>query len=505
MPRTAERSGLRLWVVAFIGFATLFAGWSFATPYNGPPDEAAHVLRAAGVVRGEILTRPDAYGGGFQRVPDSLHADPCFARKVNVAASCEAEPGGDESIRELGTSAARYNPVYYVVAGWPLLPWPNWTGIMLTRLLTGAYMAALLAGALVAAARWTRHRALVAGVVVATTPMVAHLGGAVNPNGLEIAAGAALFASLMALMHEQRAGINRAAVTLAGISGTVLVAPSLTGPLVLCLILGVLLIGSSKDRLRELWRSSAVKKWSAVIAVATVFSVLWTVLADRVDPYSSDHGYTFFGIVKHAFFHEWTSNVYEMISVPGWSELSQPRLVYVVWLMVAGLPLLAAFALGSRTDRWRLGLLAFGTFVPALVLEALLANRTWFFTQGYHFLVTAAGLPMLAGYVMVRNGFTAGHMRSMTRLFAVLTMPIHVGCLLYAMTRWRSGLKSFNPLEGEWTPPLGEALPIVMSVVGAGVLFAAYWWASRTPEPAHAVPAAAEEPDVAGKVEAIVK
>lgn len=487
MPRTAERSGFRLWLVAFIGFSTLFAAWSFATPYNGPPDESQHTLRAAGVVRGEIFTKQDI-NGGYQHVPDSLYPGFCFPTRVHIPASCEPEPGGDETIRELDTAAARYNPVYYAVAGWPLLPWPNWTGIMLTRLLTGAYVAALLAGAVVAAARWTRHRAMVAGVVAATTPMIAHLAGAVNPSALEIAAGAALFASLMALVHEQRAGINRAAVALAGISGVVIVLPKWTGPMWLALILGVVLVPSSKDRLRELWRSALVKTWSVVVALTTVGALLWTFLVKTADPTGWDRKFTFVGLLKVAFFHAWPNNVNQMISVPGWAELEMPRLIYVVWIMIIGLPLLAGFALGNRVERWRLGALMFGAFVPLLALELLAANRIWFFNQGRYFLTAAVGLPMLAGYIMVRHGFTAQHMRSMTRLFAVLTLPIHVACLLFAMTRWQSGLKTLNPLAGEWTPPAGSVLPIVLGFVGAGVLAVAYWSASRIPEPLHTVP-----------------
>ncbi|MGZ3141425.1 DUF2142 domain-containing protein [Lentzea chajnantorensis] len=484
MPPTAERSGVRLWLVSFVGFAALFAGWAFATPYNGPPDESQHVLRAAGVVRGEIIAKQDI-NGGLQLVPDSLYPGFCFPTKATVPADCEPEPGGDETLRELDTTAARYNPVYYAVTGWPLLPWPNWTGIMLTRLLTGAAVAALLAGTVVAAVRWTRHRALLAGVVAATTPMVAHLAGAVNPQGVEIAAGAALFASLLALVHEQRAGVNRAAVALAGISAAVLVTPKFTGAMWLCVIFGVVLLPSSKDRLRELWRSASVKRWSVLVVLATVASLAWTLVVKPADPTGWDRKQTLAMVLKHAFVHAWPNNVYQMISVPGWAELEMPRLVYIVWIMVVGLPLLAAFALGDRVERWRLGALAFGAFVPLLALEVLSANRIWFFNQGRYFLTVAVALPMLAAYVLVRHGFTARHMRTMTRLFAVLTLPVHVACLLYAMTRWQSGLKSLNPLEGEWTPPLGSVLPIVLGVVGAGVLFAAYWWASRVPERVH--------------------
>ena len=487
MPHVAERSGFRLWLVAFIGFTALFAGWAFASPYNGPPDESQHVMRAAGVVRGEIITKTDI-NGGFQTVPDSLYPGFCFPTKIWVAASCEPEPGGDERLRELDTTAARVNPVYYAVVGWPLGPWPNWRGIMLTRLLNGAAMAAMLACALVAASRWTRHRALVAGIVAAATPTIAHLGGSVNPNGIEIAAGAALFASLLALVHEQRAGVNRAAVVLASVSAAVLVTPRFTGIMFLCVIFGVVLLPSSRVRLRELWQSRWVKGWATFSLVATIASLLWTVLVKPADPTGWDRKMSVVSILKDAVFRAWPDNVNQMISVPGWSELEMPRLVYVVWIMVVGLPLLAGFALGNRVEKWRLAALAFGSFMPLIVLELLSVNRIGWFNQGRYFMPAAVALPMLAAFVLTRNGFGAAQFRTMTRLFAVLTLPIHLGCLIYTMTRWQSGLRSLNPLEGEWTPPWGSVLPLVLAVVGAGALFAAYWWASQVPEPVHTLP-----------------
>jgi hypothetical protein len=488
MPHAAERrSGYRLWLVAFLGFAALFGGWAFAAPYNGPPDESQHVMRAAGVVRGQLVAKQDI-NGGYQTVPDSLYPGFCFPTKTWMAASCEPEPGGDERLRQLDTTAARVNPVYYAVVGWPLGPWPNWRGIMLARLLTGAIMAALMACAVVAASRWTRHRAFVAGVVAATTPMVAHLGGSVNPQGVEIAAGAALFASLMALVNEQRAGVNRAAVALAAVSAAVLVTPRFTGIMFFCVILGVVFVPSSKDRLRELWQSRWVRGWTAFTVVATVASVLWTVLVKPADPTGWDRKMSFVGILKEAVLRAWPDNVYQMIAVPGWAELEMPRLVYTVWMMVVGLPLLAGFALGNRVEKWRLGALAFGAFIPLIVLELLSVNRISWFNQGRYFLPAAVALPMLAAFVLARHGFGAQHFRTMTRLFALLTLPIHVGCLMYTMTRWQSGMRSLNPLEGDWTPPWGSMLPLVLVTGGALLLFAAYWRASRIPEPVHSVP-----------------
>jgi hypothetical protein len=501
-------SGIRLWLLAFAGFFLLHVAWALAAPYNGPPDEQRHAIRAAGVLDGQLISPPadpdtrnqqrgglfdtipasEVDGSGYQTVPRSLVRPRCFPQHVEVAASCAPEPGGDETPVTVTTEAARVNPVYYLVTSWPLAIWPSWPGIMLSRLLTGAAMAALLACALVGAVRWTRHRALVAGIVVAATPMIAHLGGAINPNGLEIAAGVSLFVSLIALVHEQREGVSRAAVALAGVSAAVMVTPRFTGVMWLAVIAGVILIPSSRARLRELARSGTVRRWTAVVGVCTLAALTWTVVAKPANPVGYDHGFSANQLLRVAVVDNvWPNVANQMVGVMGWAETLMPRLIYVVWFAAVGLLVLGGMVVGARVDRWRLLALFVGTFAPLLLLEIATANQIGWFNQGRYFLTGAVGLPMLGAYVLARRRLTADQLRSITRLLAFLLLPIHLVCLVYTMDRWDSGLRSLNPFNGSWTPALGVALPIVAGVAAVTVLSVVYWLASRTP---------ADEPDV---------
>lgn len=495
-----DGSGLRLWLLAFVGFFLLHAGWSFAAAYNGPPDEQRHVIRAAGVLDGQFLApsaepdsaqfdrgedyqtipRSERDGSGYQTVPQSLVRPRCFPQRADIAADCAAEPGGDRTPVAVTTDAARYNPVYYLVTSWPLGFWPDWRGILASRLLTGAAMAALLACALVAAARWTRHRAAVAGVVVAVTPLVAHLGGAINPSGLEIAASIALFAALIALVHEQSGGVNRAAVTLAGVSAMVLVLPRFTGVVWLAVIMGVLLVPSSRARLAELARSRLVRVWAAAVLLSGLAGLGWTVFAGSVEPYRSDYGLPFAVILRVAIVDDvWPNVANQMVGVMGWNETLMPRLVYAVWFAAVGLLVLGGLTVGSRVERWRLLALFFATFTPLLTLEILTVNQIGWFSQGRYFLPGAVGLPILGAHILARRRLTADQVRSVTRLLVILLLPIHVGCLAFTMCRWQSGLRSLNPFKGSWSPPMGSVLPLVCAVVAVAVLAVAYWQASR--------------------------
>src|SRR6266536_870463 len=127
-PAMSKRSGIRLWLLAFAGFCLLHAGWAFAAPYNGPPDEARHAIRASALLDGQFigpLVPPEQVdhpqrgqvfapiqanpqdAGGYQTVPGSLVRPRCFPQRVDVAANCAAEPGGDTAPVTTTTEAAR--------------------------------------------------------------------------------------------------------------------------------------------------------------------------------------------------------------------------------------------------------------------------------------------------------------------------------------------------------------------------------------------------------------
>jgi hypothetical protein len=76
--------------------------------------------------------------------------------------------------------------------------WPDQTGRLVGRLvsvLLGASLIGLAWGALSRLGGWRAFAAL----AVAVTPMTVNLVGAINPNGLEIAAGVLLFAATLTL------------------------------------------------------------------------------------------------------------------------------------------------------------------------------------------------------------------------------------------------------------------------------------------------------------------
>src|SRR5262249_47337786 len=174
----------------------------------GAYDEHDHVVRAAGVVRGQILVPPTYQkdDGGYQSVPASL-VPPNFdcMRKRSEPATCLGTPPNDRTPRDVHTRAARYNPIYYAVVGWPLLPLPSMAGIIVTRLLNALLCAVILATALVTMWPLRRYRFMFLAMLLAVSPMVLSLNGLVNPNGVEIDAAILLWVALLRLLRPELA------------------------------------------------------------------------------------------------------------------------------------------------------------------------------------------------------------------------------------------------------------------------------------------------------------
>ena len=89
----------------FATFFFVFALWSAAVPMYGTPDEPAHMVRAAGIVRGQVdgdLNEDRRY---TYDVPAILNSQPgCYAFKKEATADCLVIPAdvGEASVVSTG-------------------------------------------------------------------------------------------------------------------------------------------------------------------------------------------------------------------------------------------------------------------------------------------------------------------------------------------------------------------------------------------------------------------
>lgn len=491
----AKRGSVRPWVLAFLAFLFIIGAWSVAAPYDGTPDEMQHIFRAAGVVSGQIMPEPAEAvrgSGAYQDVPRGLVRDTsCWRFQPTVSASCAAEPGSDSTLVSIGTGAGRYHPFYYALVGWPLVLWPGWAGVILARLISAALASALLASALVTILRYSKYRLPLAGLLVAVTPMTGHMAGAVNPNGLEIAAGVAFFAAAIPLLIGRAAGRTSGVLWLAGISAVLMAMLRTTGLLYLAFGFLALLLPIKFAQLKSLWRSKPTRIWGILLALTAMTSAIWIVkmeatdlgdfnLNGRILSFSQSTMFTF------GLFRQYLD---EIVGVTGWLDTNMAPPIYLAWEAAAAGLILIAILYGTRTDKCRLFTIFLGGFALPMGMQIYYANTVGFITQGRYLLPMLVGLVLLAGFIAEENGFGAGQSRKLVRLYAMGLLPIHFACLMYTMMRWQRGMPyradkmgftSFNPFGGAWQPQLGTVLPVALEVAGL-LLFGYLAWRALSP------------------------
>jgi hypothetical protein len=483
----AERRVRRLGLLAFVGFFLMIAAWSFAAPYDGTPDEQAHIVRAAGVDSGQVAPAPAAAvrgSGAFQTVPRGLVRTNCWAFHQDKSAACATPPSADRTLVTAPTGAGRYNPAFYALVGWPLRLWPGWPGVLLARLICAAASAALLAAAFVGALRWSRLRLLAVGLVAATTPMALQMASAVNPSGLEITAGTALFASGIPLFTRPAgARFERRLLWQVAIAAAILATLRAAGPLWLLFSAVALLLPLRPSRIRQLWAQKPMR-WCTVALIAIgVAGVGWTVARKATD-LGDFRGSVWFshGQAIWAVLQEWREYTDELVGVMSWLDLRLPAFVYIVWELAVGGLILAGVVMGTRLDRWRLFVVFLGGAVVPTLMQVKYLNQQGFVTQGRYLLPVLVGLVLMAAFIMEERGVGPRHVRTIARLATATLLPLQLVALGYTMVRWQHGIaksapkaRDLNPLAGPWHPVVGSLAPLLIEAAGLVVIGVLLW------------------------------
>lgn len=474
-------------LVAFLGFFLMIAAWSVAAPYDGTPDEQAHIIRAAGVANGQVAPAPveAANGtGAFQQVPRGLiRNDLCWRYNAGAPASCAVPPGSDRTLVNAPTAAGRYNPVYYALVGWPLRLWPGWAGVLLARLIGAAASAALLGGAFVSAMRWSRLRMIGVGLVAVVTPMTLQITSAVNPNGLEIAAGICLFAAGIPLFVRREDRFDRRLLWLVVISAAILATLRATGPLWLAFAAVALLLPFRLSTLRRLLKIRAVLWSAAALVVVVLLGVGWTVVQKASVLGSFQQPYYFSpGMSTWVVLREWREWVDELVGVMSWLDTDLPAYVYVFWESAVVALIIPAVALARRVDRLRMFVIVLGGVVTPTLLQIRYLNKYGFVTQGRYLLPLLSGLVLIAAFILEESGMPVRIARFAGRLAVLVLLPLNLFALAYTMIRWQHGIRvhpiprlDLNPLAGPWNPPLGSAVPLLAELIGVCLVGALVW------------------------------
>ena len=407
------------------------------------------MIRAAGVAAGEIAPPPAAAekgSGAFQDVPAGLVREQCWQFKPAVSAACAVPPGSDDTPCAPAPAPVATTPSTTPWWAGRSTLWPGWSGVLLARFISAGIAAALLASAFVVAVNWSRRRLMIAGLLVAVTPMAAQMASAVNPNGVEIAAGVAFFAATIPLFLDRRPKPHHGLLILAGISGLLLAMLRQTGPLWLAAAFVAFAFPWRQSNVGRLVREKAVWWWVGGIAVAALTAVGWGVVMKSSDlgKYGG-HVYTY-GQAAFAEADRWRGYLDQMVGVTSWLDTRMPAPIYLTWQFVAATLLIGAFVFGRLVDRGRLlVLIVAGTVVPS-VMQVALVKQTGFVTQGRYMLPMLAGVMLFAAYVWEERGLDAARSRTLVRLSVILLLPIQLFALILTMVRWQDGLPKIPDL-----------------------------------------------------------
>ena len=486
----------RTWLTAFLVFCLLGAAWSLAMPYDGPADELQHVLRAYGVWSGQVLpSTPDLL------VPQSLVPHgldtlaSCFRWQHTVSAHCAATAGANTAqIHHLiwfPSNAANYSPIYYWLVGWPIRIWPTYFGIIAARLLTTLFMSAFIAFAITALSRVKHSRWMLAGLLVALTPVTVNLEGGVNPAGPEIVVGLALFAALIAIVDARRpsAGLVR----LACVSAAFLAVFRSFGPEWMVLILAVSALGLGWPRLlnprgwlpglRRVLGNRTLQRWLPLSVVGLGFGLYWDEFTGGVGNLAAGSTAGQIGLA-HAYVDElWSRTTYYtdgFIALTSYGDVPTPQLVFYIWFGVCAALILLALAVSSWLNRLRIAGTIAAAYVILIYPDAETVTHGWWLSQGRYALPFIVGAPLLAAHALGEQRLLAAvHLRKLTRLMALILLPIQLVMLYLTMIRFESGGKHLNVLHGSWHPALGPELPLLVCCAGIAV---AWYMALRLSE-----------------------
>jgi hypothetical protein len=409
---------------------------------------------------------------------------PCFAFQARVTPACEdarpEHPPAPSGSLTMYTTAGHYNPTYYALVGWPSLVFKGVGGMFLLRLASAFVNSLLLAGAVTLAARWPRPGPLVAGLVVAATPMVLFLDATVNPNSLEITSAVlAWVAALSLALQPDPAQLRRRVLTLVG-AGVLLVNVRPLGYEWLAAILAAALcVAAGRGAVGAVLRSRTTWRACALAAPAMVFGLWWTLHNgdDAKVPYVPGNALV---PAAHSTLNGMQWDLQCMIAVFGWLDTPAPTVVYDLWIGVTVLLALLAVVLG----RWRqvlavLGLGAGIVLIP-VAAQGFEARHVGLIWQGRYLLAFAVGLPILSGAVLAARFADAGLPRWADRRL-VLTVAAALACADFAafvrsLRRYSTGLDG-HLLFGRitWQPP--GHWPLWAVLYAAALALSVAWFA----------------------------
>lgn len=478
-------SEVRIWKLVLFGLlAGLIVCWVFATPIFGTSDESAHVIKAAAVVRGELVGTPVGGPSTIVVIPQGLvgaNPVPCFALHPTLSAGCVKPLSTDNGLVSEKTWTGYYPPLYYLLVGWPSRLCSGVTAVYAMRLISGLLGAVFLAGAFFSAIQARSRALLVPAVAAMTTPYLFAYIGSVNPSGLEMASSLCAWTAGIALVDRPSDSERRQLLIRFALSLAVLSQLRDLGPLFVVAIVFTLMNWYGVRRSWLLVRRPGARLIVIGIGICAAFTVFWVLIVGSLSFLPSNQTLPpHAGLITILAQSVWRygNDLRQLVGNFGWTDTYPP-----VWVSALGLGVMASLAvIGIRRAQKRLRLIVMALLVFSVLLPIILiaheAGSVGILGQGRYW------FPLLAGVVLASAGAGGSSVHAASwRLWAtvaVTAVVIDIVCFQVALDRFRFGLGQPEVRAG-WNPPGGaEVWPVLSAAMS--VLFAWWWWQRRRDE-----------------------
>lgn len=468
MSLARARAGLSPTVLCLLaGLMAIQASWILVVPPFRGSDEHDHAYKAAAVARGDFGTNHRIVPGEWGEVVD-VPADIVAAARPVCESLRYTSDGNCGPMAQLGngqvevtSSAARYNPAFYAVIGTAARPFSGGAALYAMRI-TGALVCTLVLGlAIHLRRRSSRGPWGLASLVISLSPVMLYSTAVAAPNGLEMAAAALTWVSVLGLGARPEPTDSHAFVVGATVGGVLLGFLRTLGPLWLVLIVAIAALAIPRVRLRELAGRRDVRIGASLLSLSSAFGLLWSSVAGTNAPSGSNW-------IPGSPLQYLPGQIilWPFQSIAAFPLRDQPAptgvyvLVLVAWWFI--------FSLGLRAAERRQRLMIFATIGLAFAVPIAIT------VSSYHQLGTAwqgrYGYPLSMGVVIVCG--LALDRRASSPVQRKWWLPASVGIVVVGseLIGQLHVLKTetlSSPLAGssEWVQPSGLAI-VLLTVTG---------------------------------------
>jgi hypothetical protein len=319
----------------------------------------------------------------------------------------------------------------------------------------------------------------------------------VNPNGLEISAGAALWIGLIRLL--QSYGPTRLSTQapllprwylwlIVTVAAVFLVNARAIGPLWVVVIVAACLVIAGWATTKQLFTDPRAYPWLGVIAAGSVFAIVWTLATGNAAGQAEADDAPLVGASALsgtlAMLRRTGDWVQQALGYFGWLDTPLPGEFYIPVYLALGFLILLAFLGTNRRGFWTTGGVVAGAILVPAIVQGIQVSRTGLIWQGRYGILLMIAIPIIAAVVLAApaSARLAYLSRRTTWVGATAVGLFGLGAFVVVLRRYVVGTEATwgtMITAPVWQPPLGW-IPLVAAYAVTSAIFVAWIiWLSR--------------------------